>query len=341
MTRYSWMFLIPIVAIIIIAAISFIRFRKHLLRRNKKEKIALIAHTNFIRNLPEYKAAKKHYNSMLCLLVVLFTIATSAISAVASRPINVTESKAELENRDIMLCLDVSGSMSGNLNDLLSYFIELVSNMEGERFGITIFDGIYVTLSPLSTDYTAVIDILTDIKDNFSVFSSGLYSAQGLNRYSSSEIGPGLVGCVTAFDKLGEAERSRSIILATDNQASPTQAVTLKQAAYFAKSYDITVYGLNTWDYRTQEEIDNDEGYETKYVKEFRESTLLTGGSYYAFGPKADLSAKRIVDQILAQEAARYEGAGQIVRTDTPEIAAIIAAVSMILFIVISWRLRL
>ena len=341
MTRYSWLFLIPIIAIIIISAVSYIRFRKHLLRRNKKEKVALIAHTNFIRNLPEYKAAKKHYNSMLCLLVALFSIATGSISIVASRPINVTESKAELENRDIMLCLDVSGSMSSNLDDLLSYFIELVSDMEGERFGITIFDGIYVTLSPLSTDYAAIIDILTDIRENFRVFSIGLYSTQGLNQYSSSEIGPGLVGCVTAFDKLGEAERSRSIILATDNGASPTQAVTLKQAANYAKSYDITVYGLNTWDYRTQEEIDNGGGYESKSVKEFRESTLLTGGSYYAFGPNADLSAKHIVDQILAQEAARYEGAGQIVRTDTPEVAAIVATISIILFVIIAWRLHL
>lgn len=341
MTRYSWLFIFPTLIIIGMAIFAFLRFRKHLLRRSKKEKVALISHTNYIRNLPEYKAAKKHYNSLLCLLAVFFVIATGAISVTASRPIQVTESKTDLENRDIMLCLDVSGSMSSNLNDLLSYFSELVSNMDGQRFGITIFDGIYVTLSPLSTDYESINEILADLRDNFSVFSSSLYNTQRLNTYSSSEIGPGLVGCVSAFDKLGEAQRSRSIIIATDNAASSTQAVNIVQAAQYAKSYDITVYGLNTWDFRSQEEIENDSGYESKTAKEFREAMLLTGGSYYSFTSNSELSARRIVDQILAQEAARYEGAGQIVRTDTPQIAAVVSAITLLLFVIIAWRLHL
>lgn len=341
MTRYSWLFIFPTITIVIIVIVAFLRFRKHLLRRSKKEKVALISHTNYIRNLPEYKAAKQRYNTLLCLLAAFFVVATGAISVTASRPIQVTESKTDLENRDIMLCLDVSGSMSSNLNDLLSYFSELVSKMDGQRFGITIFDGIYVTLSPLSTDYESINEILADLRDNFSVFSSGLYTAQRLSTYSSSEIGPGLVGCVSAFDKLGEAQRSRSIIIATDNAASPTQAVNIIQAAQYAKSYDITVYGLNTWDYRSQEEIENDSGYESRSAKEFREAMLLTGGSYYAFSANSSLPARRIVDQILAQEAARYEGAGQIIRTDTPQIPAIIAAVTLLVFIIISWRLHL
>ncbi len=337
MTRYPWFFIIPCVAIIAIVAVSLIRFHLRKLQHKKKDKAALIAHTNFVRNLPEYKKAQKRYNLMLIILAVAFVVAVGSLSIVASRPISVTETKTEAENRDIMLCLDVSGSMYGNLKNLLNYYIELVSEMEGERFGITIFDGIYVTLSPLSTDYAAITEILNDLKGNFKSFRDGMKMSQ----FSSSEIGPGLVGCISAFDNLGEMERSRSIVLATDNMATTGQAVTLMQAANYAKSYNIAVYGLNTTDSRAQELIDAAGGYESDFTKEFREAALATGGSYYSFNDGINLSAKRIVDQILEQETARYEGAGKVVRTDTPDIAMFIAAISLSISILISWRLRI
>ena len=339
MTRYAWLFVIPVLAIIVVVAIAIIRFRKRLLHRNKKEKVALVAHTKFVRNLPEYTAAKKRYNVMLCLLAVFFVVSIGSTSITASRPITITESKSEKENRDIMLCLDVSGSMSGSKDQLLKYFKELVSQMEGERFGITVFDGIYATLSPLSTDYDSLIETLDDLINNLSDYSGAISQ---LSNFSSSEIGPGLVGCISAFDKLGEAERSRSIVLATDNLASNTQVVNLLQAANYAKSFGITVYGLNTADKRTQDEIDETgENDWSTYRKEFREAVLITGGSYYAFGSNSDMTAKQIVDQILAQEAARFEGAGQIIKTDAPKVPAIVATIVLLIYIILAWRLRL
>ena len=163
--RYNWLFVLPLIAVIAITVSTILRFRKRKLRKPKHDHSSLIAHTKTIRELPEYKAAKKRYNMLLCLATILFAISASSITLVTSRLVSVEDSHSDQKNRDIMLCLDVSGSMSNNVNELLTYYLNLVEKMQGERFGITIFDGVYVTLSPLSDDYAAVSEVLQDLRD--------------------------------------------------------------------------------------------------------------------------------------------------------------------------------
>ena len=59
--RYNWLFVLPLVAVIAISIATILRFRKKKLRKPKHDNSSLIAHTKTIRELPEYKAAKKHY----------------------------------------------------------------------------------------------------------------------------------------------------------------------------------------------------------------------------------------------------------------------------------------
>ncbi len=342
MTRYPWLFIIPCIAIIVIVAVSLVRFHIRKLRRKKKNKVTLIAHTNYVRNLPEYKAAQKRYNLMLVILAVTFVVAVGSLSMVASRPISVTETKTEAENRDIMLCLDVSTSMSGNIKSLITYFKELVSKMNGERFGITVFNGTYVTLSPLSTDYTAVLELLNELYDKIGAFNM----RDDLSKYTSSDIGFGTAGCISAFDKLEEAERARSVILATDNINENIETrITLTEAANYAKSNNIAIYAIGASRKDSNDsngEILNDDETSFTYAsKELYEASILTGGSYYSLGFGNSLSAENIVNQIQAQEAARYEGANNVVRTDTPKFIAIIAAIALCSYILVVWRLRL
>lgn len=336
--RYSWLFVLPLIAIIAITVTTILYFRKRKLHKPKHDNSSLIAHTKTIRELPEYKAAKKRYNMLLCLAAVLFVISASSITVVTSRLVSVEDSHSDQKNRDIMLCLDVSGSMSDNVNELLTYYLNLVDKMQGERFGVTIFDGVYVTLSPLSDDYAAVSEVLQNLRDDFNNYGSSLWGAVTNQQHSNSEIGPGLVGCVEAFDLLGEAERSRSIVLATDNFASPSQEVNIKQAAAYARSYDITVYGLNTGESASKTDYSNQS--ESKSGREFREAVTMTGGSYYLFAG-SKYSVDEIISQITQQEAAIFEGAGQVVRRDTPQIPALVAAISLVLFIFVIWRLKL
>ena len=343
MTRYGWLFWIPLLAVLCIVGYEYLLIRRNkMFKRKKKDNSAKIAHTKFIRNLPEYKKARKRYNILICISAALYIVATGALTFLSSRPIFVTESKEEKENRDIMFCLDVSGSMSAYIDDMADAFIDLIKKMDGERFGITIFDGEYAMLSPLSDDYSSILELLEEFKDN-ATFTRYRYGLNVMNSMAgSSQIGAGLVGCVDGFDRLDETERSRSVILATDNYGPDNPIATLEQAAYYAREKDITVYGLNIADSGDQEAIENNtERYRSAAEREFQNATLLTGGSYFAMNASNGSSPKKIISSIMAQEAARYEGAGQLVRNDIPEVAAIVSAVALVILIVIMWRLYL
>ena len=342
MTRYGWLFWIPLIATIMIVAYEILLFRRRkMFKRKRKDSSAKIAHTKFVRNLPEYKKARKRYNLLLVLAAILYVAAGSALTFLSARPIFVTESKEEKENRDIMFCLDVSGSMTTFIEELTETFSNLVKQMDGERFGITIFDGEYATLSPLSDDYNVLLGLLEEIGEVRS-FENLVRAMGNIGRTGSSEIGAGLIGCVDAFDRLEEVDRSRIVILATDNSAPTEPIATLTQAAYYAKERNVTVYGLNISDNNRQEDIDNNNvKYQTNEEKEFQEATLITGGSYYALSKNSGYSSKKIIDQIMAQEAARYEGVGQLVRTDVPQIAAIVSSILLVLLMIIIWRLYL
>ncbi len=347
MTRNGWLFWFPLLIIIGIIIYQILLFRKNKMLKKfkrRKDNAAQIAHTKFVRNLPEYKKARKRYNILLVLSAILYLGTISALTFLSARPISVTESKEEKENRDIMFCLDVSGSMASYVEGLSNAFIDLIKKMDGERFGVTIFDGEYVTLSPLSDDYAPLIELLEELKDKKSFNQYARALAYANISSGSSQIGAGLVGCIDAFDRLSEVERSRMVILATDNYAPSNPIITLEQAGYYAREKDITVYGLNIADSNDQADLDsNNVRRRTKTELEFQNVTTLTGGSYYAMSvfSKTATTPDRIINQIMSQEAARYEGAGQLIRTDTPQIAAIVSAVLLGLLVIIIWRLYL
>ncbi|MBP5647705.1 VWA domain-containing protein [Candidatus Saccharibacteria bacterium] len=341
--RQSWILLVALFGFIAIIGIAFWQQRQKAQRKiSTKNDCKPLANTNKVRALPEYKAALKKYHLLLMAAGLLFIVVFSSVAIIAARPVSVTVSKPEYDNRDIMLCLDVSGSMNEYVKELVEYFADLLDDFKGQRVGLTLFDSVYLTVAPLSDDYDLLADLLKDFKDDPFAYSYALYSSKV---DGTSAIGRGVVGCVNGFDKLEEQERSRSIILATDNEDAAGRVVTLTQAANYAKRYNIAIYGLSTGEYRSQEQINNPTStYGADYLEEFREATLNTGGAYYAFSSWSNnnnVVVSEIVDQILEQEAARYEGAETLVRNDSPTIPIIIATISAILFFIVIWRLSL
>ncbi len=326
---YPWLFILPVLmlALIIGSCIVAHQAKKH---KKTKQKKVLISHTNSIRNLDEYKKAQKNYLFLLFLGALFLFGSLFMATIAASRPITLSLVKTEYANRDISLCLDVSGSMDSMRDDMIGHLEEIVSTMKGERFSITIFDGSVATIMPFTDDYNSAIEMLRNIKDDLYVFSFGVHEYT----YGSSLAGPGLAGCAQSFDRLGEAERSRSIIVYTDNLAPDSQPINILQAAKFAKRYGITVYGINPIDNST------DGQYQGPAAKQFTEAVALTGGSYYAAGAEnTDISS--IIDQIMEQQAALVEGADKYAKVDVPTVPIIIAAVLGCLYLVVVWRLRL
>ncbi len=337
----AWMLLVGLVGVIAMLIIAFTR-AKSLKKKSTKKSFKPYANTAEIRNLPEYKSAKKKYHFVIIGVIAALFISIVSTVIIAARPVSVDIAKPDYENRDIMFCLDVSGSMTAYIKDMLLYYANsIVPKLQGQRLGFTIFDHTYLLLSPMTDDYEIFSDLLKNVAANTSDYLYALYSMAG---GASSEIGFGLTGCVNNFDRL-EEERSRDIILITDNYGPENPIVTLTAAGNFAKRHGIVIYGVSTSDSRSQQEIDNiKEGdYENASNKEFREVALATGGSYYALSrwSTEGEKSKEIANRIMEQSAARYEGVDTLVHTDVPLVPTIIATISLAVFIYLIWRLGL
>ncbi|PTT67643.1 vWA domain-containing protein, partial [Arthrobacter sp. HMWF013] len=268
----------------------------------------------------------------------------SAVAA-AARPVELTTSRPEQHNRDIMLCLDTSGSMSSADAAVVDVFARLAKEFDGERIGLTVFDSTAVQVFPLTDDYGYVQEQLTLARDAFegkpgsSGFLDGTWGGRG-----SSLIGDGLAACVNGFPaaKPGTPsgpqtstssgpKRSRSVVFATDNYLSGDPIFTLEQAAALATERGVRVYALNPGD------LDYGTGPGQPGAR-LRAVAEAGGGAYYALeSPEAVAGIVRTVQET---EAAALQGAPRAVVSDRPELPLAVALLSGLVLVGASWRLR-
>lgn len=324
--RYSWLFIIPPIIILGLIIIAVYRYHKKSKERDLK-RMAVIAHTRTIKMLPAYRRAIRHYRILLVFAGVSFLISIFSFTAVAARPIASEAKEKDTYNQDIVLCLDTSWSMSNFQGLLLEYFKEFASHLKGERIGITIFDGVPANIVPLSDDYDAVIDIADELKTNFTQYGSAV-SKGGI----VSAIGDGVVGCINSFDKLEDSNRSKSIIIATDNQAGADETVDINQAARYAKRYNVTFYGISV-----------NRSTNAQYEIQYKEAVTRTGGTFYNIegSEPNDNTIKDIVNKIFERENAKFTGAPEITYNDSPSFLLFVSGISFAVFAAIVWRLRL
>ena len=324
--RYFWMLFLTPLAIGIIATV-FVYLQKTRKKTRNVSKMAVIAHTKVIKELPAYKAAERRYHLLLALAAVCLATSLFSTTILAARPLRGSLITSRSNTRDIILCMDVSGSLEKYQKAILNYYKTIVKELKGERIGITVFDGRPANIVPLTDDYDTLYDIIYDLENSNLKEYIATLNAGGL----SSQIGSGLIGCVNSFDNLTDSKRPQSIILSTDNYSSNTD-VALSQAANYAKSFGIKVYGILAG-----------EGIPKAVTLSFKSSVTLTGGISQELNDATSLdsSAKEVVEAITQQEAAIYEGASEYTYNDAPEIWLYISAISTTLFIIIIWRLRL
>ena len=192
--------------------------------------------------LPEYLSKESIYKTRMAWYVVLkyVLIALIITSIILSGYLMARPYKAETKqlanyNRDIILCLDISSSVD-NLNaTLIDKLKEIVEELNGERFGIVIFNTSPVLLCPLTNDYQYIIRQLDSLKEglqmrldytNKQILPSAKYSQVeaflengtlvGFPDRGSSIIGEGLAGAVLDFYDIEEKpDRTRIIIFRT------------------------------------------------------------------------------------------------------------------------------
>lgn len=336
MVAYWWLGLILVMATLFW---GWILWRRRTRRADKAAK-PLSHSTTYLQN-PAYTQALKRYTLLRRLAWALFAVVWLCLALLASRPVSRAIVQPEQHNRDIMLCLDVSGSMSDVDAKLLQIFDDLVGHFKGERIGLMVFDSSPAMIFPLTSDYDYVHaqlqQTIKGLSSDSSFAQQDIASGGTYENYAngSSLVGDGVAGCLMRFDDLS-VQRSRSIILATDNYVAGTPIITLEQGAAMAREKNVRIYGINPADRAGRSFAD------TK-ADSYKAAVLSTKGSYYTIDPYAGDHLKGlndIITQISAQDATRFKGGPQIVDTDQPAIIIMLTAILVTGYCVILWRLR-
>lgn len=205
------------------------------------------------------------------------------------------------EGIDIVVCMDVSGSMlsrdfqPNRLAVAREMAAEFIRNRPIDRISLVIFAGESYTMSPLTTDKNTLLRQVTTLQ-------SGLLEDGTL-------IGEGLA---TAVERLSESKaKSKVIILLTDGKEEMTEdrIIDPVTALEIAKTRGIKVYtiGMAQEGYTPVEEKTKT----TTKTKETIDETLLkriaseTGGEYFRARDKKGL--KEIYDRIDKLEKVKIE----------------------------------
>ncbi|MGO4433956.1 hypothetical protein AB4Y88_11845, partial [Paenarthrobacter sp. RAF9] len=102
----SYWWILPLSAITVV-------FAAWLHRRRNPRPTRAVAYGERLTGLPEYQQALRRHRLRLALAVLLGAVFLAATATAAARPTQRTTEQPEIRNRDIVLCLDVSGSMTG------------------------------------------------------------------------------------------------------------------------------------------------------------------------------------------------------------------------------------
>ncbi|RAF72079.1 hypothetical protein DN546_32345, partial [Burkholderia multivorans] len=145
-------------ALLVLAALAVVVFR----RPRRTVSSLPVAHSARMTSLPGFRRAMRR--KMTLTAAFLGVIALTGLGALAgvARPAWIETVNPEKKLRDVMLCLDVSGSMLGYDADLLAAYQELVERFDGERIGMTVFNATAVSAFPLTDDYDMVQNYLED-----------------------------------------------------------------------------------------------------------------------------------------------------------------------------------
>jgi hypothetical protein len=301
---------------LLVAVVATYAVHRHLARRSARASSA-VANSAALTALPEYRRALRAHRIRMGVLAASAVLLSGAALVGAARPLDTTIERPETRNRDIILCLDISGSMAAYDAELVSTFKRLVTRFEGERIGLVIFNSSAATVFPLTDDYDFINEELDTAgralagEPDLESFFAGTFNGRG-----TSLIGDGLATCVSSFDRI-DTQRPRSLVFATDNHLAGRPIIDIVEAGELAKAKGVRVYGLNP----------EEDGVDREAV-EMRQVVEGTAGRYFAMNDTSAIGG--IVEAVQAQEAALIDSSARALHTDSPGVPIALAGVGLI-----------
>lgn len=326
MLLWPWMLVALVVVAIVLAVLGL------WLPRRKRDQGLPVAHVDRMTSLAVFRSALLRYRLWIGGALLLSLVGAGVAATVGARPSGIHANQEDDYKRDIMLCLDVSGSMVDVDAEILGVYQQIALELDGERIGMRIFDASSVMSFPLTSDY----DYIADQLGRYQRALSGTlgpdeqfnYLAGTANGLGASLVGDGLASCVLDFADLEASERPRSIILATDNMVNGQQIFSVPQAGQLAVDHEVRVYAINPFDWGGDMES-----------QELRETAEGTGGAYFPLDFAQ--TVPQIVDRVNAIEAGYIETPPQIQVVDRPGSLPLAVLIIVAALCAVAWRVRL
>jgi Ca-activated chloride channel homolog len=184
--------------------------------------------SRFGEGFRNYKHYLRHLPFSLRIIVLALLILVLARPQTVNRWKNVST-----EGIDIMLALDISGSMLSldfkpdRIGAAKTLATEFISGRPYDRMGLVVFSSESFTQCPLTSDHAALINLMRDVKPG--MIDDG--TAIGL-------------GLANAVNRLKDSKSiSKVIVLLTDG-VNNTGSIAPLTAAEIAKNFDIRVYTI-------------------------------------------------------------------------------------------------
>ena len=266
-------------------------------RVNRQQASLRVSSLKSFHNTASWKRTLRHVSIALRLLAI-----AALIIALARPQTHYDEKNTEGEGIDIVLCIDVSGSMlaqdfkPNRLEAAKKVAADFVSFRPTDRIGLVIFAGESFTQCPITADHKMLI--------------AQIYAVRGGFMVDGTAIGSGLA---TSVDRLRTSTaKTKVVVLLTDGENNGG-LIDPKTAKEIAKSLSMKVYtiGVGTEGFAPtpvqtpgggiimqQEKVNIDEKLLTEIARE-------TGGKY--FRARDNESLKNIYTEIDALEKTRIE----------------------------------
>ncbi|RKM58119.1 hypothetical protein D6853_00865 [Butyrivibrio sp. X503] len=355
---YKWMI---VVGFAVMAAAIVLVFNIRKKKKAEFEDGIRVSNTSKIRSTKLYKSLSVQYKVFTVLLIAGLIGSMLSALVLAARPYKNDDIVSGVKKRDIMLCLDVSYSLYELNSEITDYLKGVVQGLEGDRIGISIFNTSTVTYVPLTDDYDYVLQKLDELGEYFvlqkeyqgyvdkygyygeipsseqehfdELVEKLLYFDAGTtyNSYlkGSSLVGEGLGSALFSFPYIDEPDRTRVIIMCTDNELNDymPQIMDLDEAAKACKNHKVTVFGI----FPSEDKFYIPEEYDYEECStEFQRAVQMTGGKFYV--RTQDQPVSEIVQDIQKQEAMTVKIVLARQALDMPRVPFLICLISLALF---------
>lgn len=281
-----------IVALVVIGVLVAIAWWAKLPDGKHAQDALPVAHLGRLKALPRYQELQRRHIRELAWTLAGLGLAVASLVVMVARPVTMGPDPRERATRDIVLCLDVSGSMTELDATIIRDYADLADDLAGERIAFVAFDSAAITVFPLTDDADFIRSELARFAERLGTPIPGTQAGES----GTSLIGDGLASCVDRFDLLDE-NRSRTVVFATDNELSGEPIFTLHHAVERAMKRDIMIFGVAPVEAPTNS------------VRKLTDEVERTGGKVLVAGLGGDTS--RITSAVASQQAVRARTFGE------------------------------